>query len=609
MGATAYWKNGGMMGIGFRTKAPRLVASASVLVLLAACAVEPKPFTEAELSAQAAADQAKMFAAEAPLSRPLSLADAIAWALKHNLDHRTKMMEQALALGQTDLDRWELLPKVTTSAGYAGRSNHATTRSRDSVTQQPALSNPYYSLDRDRLTADLGLSWNILDFGVSYFNARQNADRTLIAEEHRRKTLQNLVQEVRYDYWRAAAAQVLEADVRRAVADAEEALADARRVEAANLKNPADILRFEKSLLENMRQLELISQEMSTAKVELAALLTLPPGADFTLDVPADAAMTLPPFDIPLERMEQIAFLNNPDLREQGYLSRISVDETRKTIARMLPGINLSASRQWDSNSFLVDRQWYEAGTRLSWNLINIFSMPDQLNYANAGERVAEARRIALRMAVLAQVHVSYRQFQNAGRQFQRADDLYGVENRLARLAKARSDLDAQSVIERIANQTSAIAATLRRFQTYAQVEQALGRVYATLGQDLLPPGTASADLETLSTLVDRGLQAWGRGGALTAEDVMSTPAVAVAPALPPPAAKPASSSPVVAVAEQAPAVPAPTAAPTPVATQREVRPAAARPNANGAIPEDMLQRIDRLMAQSGGASIPKSGE
>jgi outer membrane protein TolC len=595
------------MIIGFSgARAPRLLASVSALVLLSACALQPRPFTEAELKAQAEADRGKLFAPEAPVTRPLSLADAIARALKYNLDHRTKMLERALALGQTDLDRWDLLPKVTASAGYIGRSDHATTRSRDAVTLQPALSNPFYSLDRDRLTADLGVSWNILDFGVSYYSARENADRVLIAEEHRRKTVHNLIQEVRYDFRRAAAAQVLEPTVRKAVADAEQALADARRVEAAGLKNPAETLRFEKTLLENLRQLELISQELSTAKVELAALINVAPGSDFALDMPADAAMSPTAFSIPLERMEEIAFVNNPDLREQGYLARIAVDETRKTIVRILPGINLSANRQWDSNSFLVDRQWYEAGARMSWNLINLLSMPDQLNQAAANEKVTEARRIALRMAVLAQVHISYRQFVNAERQFERADELYAVENRLARMAKARTENDAQSVLEEIGNQTSAIAATLRRYQSYAQVEQALGRMYATMGQDLLPPSIASTDLDSLSATVASGLDAWSRGKVPNAGEKPPERAAAESKAptsffgkarlwltngfAPASAASPQEASPLPAAA------PAPSTPP-------------ASFDGRAPLSDDISRQVSRLVMESGGSSVPKNGQ
>jgi outer membrane protein TolC len=104
-----------------------------------------------------------------------------------------------------------------------------------------------------------------------------------------------------------------------------------------------------------------------------------------------------------MERMEELAFIHNPDLREQGYLGRISVADTRKAILRLLPGITYSAGTNGDSNSFAVHHQWYEAGAKLSWNLMNLASGKSQIDYANANEEVTNGRRIALRMAVLAQ--------------------------------------------------------------------------------------------------------------------------------------------------------------------------------------------------------------
>ena len=510
----------------------QLLASVSMVALLGACSIAPVPLTEADMKAQTVADTKEMYAVEAPLTKPLTLSDAIARALTYNLDRRTKMMEEALAIGQKDVDRWDLLPKLATNAGYTSRSNANATRSRDAVTQTTSTSNPTYSTDRDNLTADLGLTWNILDLGVSYVNAHQTADKALIATERRRKTVHNLIQEVRFAYWRTAAAQVLEAEVQETVSVAENALIGARAVEKEGLKSPAEILRYQKNLLENLRQLEAISHELSTAKIELAALVNQPPGSDLKLEIPADSTMTLP-VAVPTEQMEELAFINNPDLREQVYLSRIAVDETKKTILKLLPGLNLNAATNGDSNSFLVDHQWYSLGAKLSWNLFNLISAPDQIDQAEAGEKVANAKRVALRMAVLAQVHVSHRQFQNAGKQYLRADELYQVEQRLAEFAKVRAENDAQSVMERIANQTSAIAARLRRYQSYAQMESAYGKMQATLGQDLLPEQIASRDLDTLSAVIAERIEAWAHGsvtasGALVrGEDDKPVPVVA----------------------------------------------------------------------------------
>lgn len=491
-----------------RISAIRLLASASLVALLSACAIAPEPFSPEQLAQSAKDDRADMFKGGEALSGPLTVSDAIARALKYNLDRRAKVMEEGLALGQTKVDRWDLLPKLAANAGFTSRSEPSATKSRDVVTQTTgADTHPTYSTDRDNYTADLGLSWNLLDFGLSYFNAKQNADRALIATERKRKTVHNLVQEVRFAFWRAAAHQELKDDVDQAVAEAKVALDRARTVERENLKAPAEALRYQKSLLETLRQLTAIQQELSTAEIELAALINLPPGSELVLDVPAD--MKVPEWHLSLDQMEEKAFVGNPDLREQGYLARVAVNDTRKAITRLFPGITFSASRQYDHNSFLMDNHWYEAGAKLSWNLMNLISGPDAINYAETNEEVAKSRRLAQRMAVLAQVHVAERQYHNTVSQYQQSDELWKVDKRLYELSAAKSANDAQGMLERVAGRASAIASQLRRFQTYAQVEQAYAKMQASVGEDLMPETVTSYDLKSLSGAIAARLAAW----------------------------------------------------------------------------------------------------
>lgn len=497
----------GMLHMKSVSGAVRLLASVSVVVLLSACAVTPEPFTPEQMSQSAKDDRATMFQGGAAVTAPLTVSDAIARALKYNLDRRAKVMEEALALGQTKVDRWDMLPKLTANAGYTYRSEPNATVSRDVRTGQDGTSYSY-SAEQRAITADLGMSWNILDFGLSYYTAKQNADRALIAGERKRKAVHALVQEVRFAFWRAAAHQELKAEVDRAVDEAKVALDRARTVERENLKAPAESLRYQKSLLETLRQLTAIQQELSTAEIELAALINAPPGSKLTLEVPKTLAV--PAWELGLDRMEEMAFLHNPELREQGYLARIAADDTRKAIVRLFPGITFSASRQYDHNSFLMDNRWYETGAKLSWNLMNLISAPDTIGYAETSEDVVKAKRLALRMAVLAQVHVSERQFRSSVSQFQQSDELWKVDQRLFELSEARSSNDAQGMLERVAGRASAIASALRRFQTYAQVEQAYAKMQASLGQDLMPDTVASHDLDHLSQTIARRLEQWG---------------------------------------------------------------------------------------------------
>ena len=488
-----------------------LLASVSLAVLVSGC-VSPDQLTREELSDKAVADRLLMFKDQEPLTKPLTLSEAMARVLRDNLDQRSKMMEEALALGQVDLDHFDLLPKLTAGAGYLNRSDHATTTSKDSVTLQPSLANPSYSMDRDRVVSDLTMSWNILDFGVGWFSARQSADRSLIASERRRKAVATLMQNVRSSYWRAMAAQELDERVTKALAEGEKALGDAEKVENEQLRNPVESLRFQKTLLENLKQLEAIRQELTMARAELASLINVPPGSTFTLAKPTKADMATPSWAMAVADMEEAAFINNPDLREQVYQGRIAVDETRKAILRILPGITFSAGMERDSNSFLVDKSWTEASSRISWNLFNIISAPWRIQAAETAEDVAEAKRLALRMAVLAQVHVSLNQFEGAVRQYGRADRLWKIESRLADATASRQANDAQSVIERISNQTSAIAADLKRFQAFAQAQEALGRMQTTIGLDPLPNEVSSHDLKTLSAALETRMDAMNHG-------------------------------------------------------------------------------------------------
>ena len=468
-------------------------------LLLAGCAVTPKTVTLQEMEEQRRVDLARMFDSVKQVDHPITLPEVVARALRFNLDHQVKVVEAAQSLDLSKLDRFELLPKLAANAAYSGRSNASASNSRSMSTGAESLE-VSTSQDREHLTYDLGLTWNILDFGVSYYNARQNGDRILIARERERKVIQNLVQEARSSFWRAAAAQQLEPRIQATVKLAEAALKDAQKAEASQLRSPLDSLHYRKTLLENLRQLESIQQEMGTARVELAAMMTLPPGTQFTLAVP-EGPVQIPVWNTPLEQMEESALLNQPDMREMAYHGRIVVDESRKTLLKMFPGLSLNASRQHDNNSYTLNKTWYEAGMRVTWNLMGLLSIPDQLAYNQTNAEVLEIKRLALHMALLSQVHVAYHQFGQALLQLHRSDELFQVEKAIARHVDNRAAQEAQSVLDQVAGHTSAILAELRRYHALALAHNALGKMMATTGQD---PNVAPIQEGTLAELTAR---------------------------------------------------------------------------------------------------------
>ncbi|MBF0446303.1 MAG: TolC family protein, partial [Magnetococcales bacterium] len=137
------------------------------------------------------ADHDSLFEKQEQITHPLTIYDAMARSIKYNLDHRFKIMEEALSLRQLNIAKMSMLPNLALSAGYSDRSNEASSLGTGALQAST-------SSDRVSKTGNLTMSWNILDFGVSYFQAQQEADRVLIAAERRRKVIHNLMSDVRF---------------------------------------------------------------------------------------------------------------------------------------------------------------------------------------------------------------------------------------------------------------------------------------------------------------------------------------------------------------------------------------------------------------------------
>ena len=485
-------------------------ASAAVL-LLAGCAVQPKPLTDAERRAQAQTDLQAMFGNQEPLDHPLSLPEAYQRALKYNLERRVKLMEEAVAVDGLGVANMDMLPRLTADAGYLNRSNVLAQSSTSVLTGTQSLE-PSTSTDSNRGVTGLSFSWNILDFGVSYFAARQSADRVLIAAERRRKVAQNLLRDVRSAYWRAAAAQVLAVQINRSIGEAEAALVTSRSVENQALRSPTDALRFQRALLDLLRQLEEVRHRLMIAKTELAALINLPPGQDIVLDVPPNTELTYEPLDQPIDRFEQVALVRNPDLRELSYQTRISANEVHKSYLRLLPGISFTYGPQYDTNSFLVNRWWAEGAARVSWNLMSLLQGPRVIQQTKDAVKVVEAQRLAVAMAVLTKLHLAYQQYLDAGKEYARASALAQVDERLYGQISNRAAAEALNELEPIVAGVASVASSLRRYESYSSMQAALGRLYDTVGIDIEPAELGRLDVAVLVRKTEAILASWERG-------------------------------------------------------------------------------------------------
>ena len=494
-------------------------AGATALALLAGCAVRPSPLTEQDTERRVAEDRRTLAANRPALDGPLTLHRAMAYALLFNLESRVRAMEQALALGELEVARLGLLPGLSARYGVTTRSNIRASSSRSVLTGRESL-RASTSSDRTTRTGDLTAVWHALDFGVSYYAACQQSDRALIAHERRRKAVHTVLAEVRRAWWRAVAAKRA---LRRAgplMDSVTAALADSARIAELRVRSPLEALRYRRALLQALQALERQRREGRRIGLELAELIGLGPGsasgagpgAQYRLALPLDR---LPPPRRPvldIAGLETLALRQRPELREAQLSGRIAADEARKALLRVLPGIELSAGPHTDSNSFLVKDSWASLGAQVSLNLAQLFTAPA----AEAGVALERARREALAMAVLTQLHVALAGFEEARAQYAASSRIAETQDDIVAQLRSGARLGVMNELEAVLAELEAVRTALERDLAFVEIEESFGRIFAAAGADILPGGTAAPGPamtpEVLAAGIAAAERAWMRG-------------------------------------------------------------------------------------------------
>jgi outer membrane protein TolC len=496
-----------------RNRSARVFKSVSGLIvsglLLGACTVTPEQLEDPDIIALAEEDQALIEASEEPLSGPLDLSTAVARSLKYNLNHRVQLMETALANKSFELAKMDMLPILAAEGGYTARSNYDASTSM-SVWTHRRTEEPTTSEERDRFDASARFSWNILDFGISYLQAKQEADRYLVTQLSRDKAMQQMVHEVRTAYWRAAALQTVDGDLDRLLAAADRTRADLERVREEALRPPLDVLEDMRALSEIVQQLETMRQSVVAARVDLASLANLPPGSDVALDIPQPLPEMPAPTD-DLETLELLSLVGSGDYVSQLYNSRIEQAETRKALLRLLPGAELFAGLNFDSNDFLYNNTWAEVGARVNWNIMRLLSVDEVREHNEGREQLAQARRLATNMAVITRLRLSHQSYSMALGQLTRADDINMIDSEIQTLTRQAEATAAVDGVARLRSEVRALRSRVAYLLAYADAQDAYGQFIVSLGLSPVPDDYQTKSVEELADHIEDSFARWSR--------------------------------------------------------------------------------------------------
>ncbi len=473
-------------------------------LLTVSCAIQTEPTTLGERAARASVDKAALFGGQEEIIKPITLYEAIARAIKYNSDQKVALMEQVVAYGIADeASSIDLLPQLAASGGFSTRSNQLAVSADSVETGRQTLEESYIE-DKSVRGAQLQVVYNVLDFGISYVKAKQASDKRYVSEEIRRKSVQQIVHEVRTAFWKAAAAQRIIEDMGVLIAAVQDELV---RINAADLSNKTtDQLKEQKKLLTALKSLMDLRNDILTAKAELAALMNLPPQTEFSLDIPPDMDRPKIVKDLGQIDLEHFALVNRPELRINDYEARIAALEAKKEMLRLFPGIEFSAGINYNSNSYLKNKNWADAGMGITWNLMTLFSRPQAIRRAKNQEELERLRRLAMTMAVMSQVNVAYLQLRQAAEGFEVAESLDKVNESLWQKSFIEKNKTAQERRDTLFTAVDRLVSHLKRDFAYADYKGAESNLFVALGVDPLPRFVAQANIRSIAETLEDNL-------------------------------------------------------------------------------------------------------
>ncbi len=417
------------------------------------------------------------------ITRPIDMYMAMALALKYNYTRRLASYQENLIKGNINP---ATLPTMAENLGY------------DTATASSAI------------PADLKLSWNLLDLSSIYYQNNLSAPE-LTAQEQSRKVVNNILQETRSLYWKALAAQrlipVIDDMSEYLVRVVDELNARSNEMLKEGKSPSTNLLLKKRKYLESIRQLADLRRKLDTAQAEFAGLLGFYPSTEIKLAGAEYGNFTIPSMRAKIQQLEWLALTNRPELRA---FDQISSKEEFELVIKDFDDVDNSDYRQ-DPNYY--NRKWTKESNDLSMNIFEEIRHPGYDTYNSLA-------RQRMTNIILNQVYLSWAMYQSA------------VENYLLNMSVATTSEDiAEEITDKEGSNKAishlesaqAIIDEANAFLAYIDVQEAIGKLYASVGMDAVPADMLNDTPSTIAVQIRETLDKWRDGIFITSPKGIST--------------------------------------------------------------------------------------
>lgn len=417
----------------------------------------------------------------------IDLKQALERAVAVNLDARVAELQVLSQKRDVTVRELEALPSLRTSRGVTERSNVGASSSRSVISGLQSLE-PSQSTDRRRLVSEMSANWNMMDAVVTLVDADRMKTETSIAGTRYAKVIQNIERDVYAAYWRAWA---YGNSNRQTTALLGEARSQIRKFETASDRNSISVDEGGQKIAEisgRMRTLQDTNVRMASSESELKALLNYPQSARLELKRPPQnveairAVMKAGILD-----QEWAALKGRPEMREEVLQKNNAINAIHQEILKTFPGLELAATNNYDSNSFLEDHSWNDYSVSIVQNVLNIFTLPARFRAAEEKEKLGDARRGALNAAIVAQVNLGKLRLLQSWEMWNDSRETARVAQRSAQAKQAKARAGFVSGADALNARMDSQIETLRGSMALADLHDAYAAMVNTLGQEIDP--------------------------------------------------------------------------------------------------------------------------
>ncbi len=429
----------------------------------------------------AAAKNISQTADKPEINSPLTLTKAIELAIKYNLDAAIEKLKYDIQEETVVGTRLKMIPSLTVEGKLDDRDTYNASYSSPLYSEGGQDYN--YSRDKEAKTYSMKLSWDLLEFGISYFQYRQAYNRLGILEQQRQRMLQNLRLDVTKTFWQVQVSKKAMGMALQMIERLQEREKILQNHLEAGMMSEIDALETSAALAEMKLMMSGFENELKNRKFLLASLIGMAGQTDFLIAQP-DFSIQPKEIVFNIKDLQTLALRCRPELIEQDLEELISINEARSTMVSMAPKTSIYWSYNYDDDSHLYYDNWQNIGLSVSYNLLSIPKKISSKKETSLKKELVKKHRLSIAAAILTQLNITAIEYQDAIRKYRQTQEISLKQKQLMEARIRHADLGTGSIEDVLKSEARYLFAMVRSLNAYAEVIIAEKKIFNTVGQD-----------------------------------------------------------------------------------------------------------------------------